>query len=365
MQVQAGVRVVRPDRILHVHRLLNGDLHWSDPFVWAARLPCGHAAQLDGSSECVECTYVEVTHPGQDLTEASVETAVGRSVVGEAELVDVLESLLTVEGEGPPGEAIAGVVGGRGGVQLGVDPRRGEGSDGCHDLCSFRLASFLVCPLMRRMSTQVHDRCCVEVAQERAVADEHGLDALFPDRSHDSWLGWGLQGVAAPYQHRQVPVPLDKLREVFDQLGGHQGLVFTHGYPFLLQGDRSLPLVRSCGSAWYLSMSSSSQARGEWAPESTAVLWATRDPQFTGARLHWLRDQAHAMRSLSSSGTYSPALPFRIDLSFTPAMSAIRCSEWPIHMSDRIRRCTPIGVTVRSFTAPPAARGWPRAPICR
>lgn len=118
------------------------------------------------------------------------------------------------------------------------------------------------------------------------MVDKHGLEVLFSDCSHDSWLERGCQDVAVPYQHRQVPVLLDELREVFDQRGGHQGLVFAHWCSFLFQGDRSLPLVRSCGSAWYLSMSSSSQARGEWAPESTAVLWATCDPQFTGARLH-------------------------------------------------------------------------------
>ncbi len=62
------------------------------------------------------------------------------------------------------------------------------------------------------------------------------------------------------------------------------------------------------------------------------------------------------------------------------AMFAIRCSEWPIHYErDMIRRCTPIGVTVCSFTVPPAvlltpdshlsmtatgSRGHPLAPAC-
>ena len=78
------------------------------------------------------------------------------------------------------------------------------------------------------MSTEVYDWRHVEVAQELAVADERRLHVLVTDHSRDFRAEWRYQSVARAHQHRQVSVLLDKPCGVFDQRGGHQGLVPTH-----------------------------------------------------------------------------------------------------------------------------------------
>nr|DAQ67488.1 MAG TPA: hypothetical protein [Caudoviricetes sp.] len=65
-------------------------------------------------SESVEGVRVEVAHNDEPVAEVVIEVACGRAGVGEAPLVDVLESALVVEGEGPAGEGGARVVGGGG-----------------------------------------------------------------------------------------------------------------------------------------------------------------------------------------------------------------------------------------------------------
>lgn len=75
-------------------------------------------------SEGVEGVHVEASHDGQPVAEIVMQVAVGGAVVGEASLVDVLVGRLGAEGEGPPGEGVAGRVGAGGASSWAA--RRGE-----------------------------------------------------------------------------------------------------------------------------------------------------------------------------------------------------------------------------------------------